>query len=88
MTIDINSIVRLREPGLGEQWIGRERYLVRGGAVVAVPMMPGDDLEIVDPEGRQPALVFAFDASGGNVTAALGVEPNISAASHRPDAGC
>ncbi len=80
MTIDINSIIRLREPGLGEQWSGRERYLVRGGAVIAAPMMPGDNLEIVDPEGRQPALVFAFDASGADVTAALGVEPDTSTA--------
>ena len=54
MTMDISSVIKLREPGLGQEWIGKERYVVRAGAVVAVPMLPGDELEIVDP-GRATA---------------------------------
>ena len=69
MTIDMNAMIRLREPGLGQQWIGRERYVIRAGAVTAVPMTPGDELEIIDPEGLQSALVFAFNASGESATA-------------------
>ncbi len=71
-------VVRLREPGIGQDWIGRERYVVQGGAVISVPLMPGDQLEIVDPEGMQEAHVFAFDASGAGITAALGIIPEAS----------
>ena len=79
MTIDMSSIVRVREPGLGQDWLGGERYVVRACAVIAIPLMPDDRLEIQDPEGQQPAHVFAFNSSSENVTAALGVSPNTSA---------
>ena len=69
--------VRLREPGLGQEWIGQERYVVRGGAAISVPLMPGDQLEIVDPEGLQDAHVFAFGPDGA-ATEALGVTPGVS----------
>jgi aminomethyltransferase len=76
MTIDMSSVVNLREPGLGQEWIGKERYVIRAGAVIAVPMMTGDELQIIDPEGRQSAMVFAFDSSGETATAKLGIAPN------------
>ncbi len=76
MNLDMNSMVLLREPGLGHDWIGRERYLVRGGSVTAVPLMAGDELEIVDPEGKQPAHLFAFDSSSNHATSQLGVKAN------------
>ena len=79
MTIDMSSIVRLREPGLGQDWLGKERYVVRGSAVIAVPLMPDDRLEIQDPEGRQPVHLFGFSSASENVTSALGVNPNTSA---------
>ena len=78
MTIDMNAIIRLREPGLGQQWIGKERYVIRAGAVIAAPMLPGDELEIIDPEGLQSALVFAFNAAGESATAGLGITPNAT----------
>jgi aminomethyltransferase len=60
------------------EWIGKERYVIRAGAVIAVPMMTGDELQIIDPEGRQSALVFAFDSSGETATAKLGIAPNAN----------
>ena len=78
MTIDINAIVKLREPGLGQQWLGQERFVITAGAVIAVPLLAGDKLEIVDPEGLQCAHVFAFNAGSENTTAQLGVAPNQS----------
>ena len=74
-------MVRLREPGIGQDWIGRERYVVRGGGLVAVPVMPGDTLEIIDPEGLQSALVFGFNSRGENTTAALGISVEMPGAS-------
>lgn len=79
MTIDMSSIVRVREPGLGQDWFGQERYVVQSCAVVAVALMPEDRLEIQDPEGRQPVHLFAFNSAGENVTSALGVNLNTSA---------
>ena len=78
MTVDVSSIVRLREPGIGQDWIGRERYVVRGGALIAVPVMAGDRIEIIDPEGRQSVHLFGFDSGSGNVTSDLGVRTNVS----------
>ena len=42
MNLDLSSVVRLREPGIGQDWIGRERYVVRGGGLIAVPIVAGD----------------------------------------------
>ena len=44
---------RILQPGLRLLAPGTERYRVRGGAMV-VAMSPGDNLEVIDPEGRQP----------------------------------
>lgn len=80
MTIDMTSVVKLREPGLGQEWIGRERYVVTGGAAIAVPLMPGDEIEIVDPEGLQSAHILTFNSSSKIATAQLGVKPNTTGA--------
>ena len=78
MTVDVSSIVRLREPGIGQDWIGRERYVVRGGALIAVPIMAGDRIEIIDPEGRQCVHLFGFDSMSRIVTSELGVAENVA----------
>ena len=78
MTADMHSMVRVREPGLGCEWIGKERYLIRAGAVIAVPMLTGDELEIVDPEGCQPAHIYACNSTSQNATAYLGLVANTT----------
>ncbi|MDE0309380.1 MAG: DUF1989 domain-containing protein [Acidiferrobacterales bacterium] len=52
------------EPGLNPFNLGRERYVVRGGAMTLMPLLPGDQIEIVDPEGLQCAHIAAFDSHG------------------------
>ena len=56
------------EPGLLNFGIGRERYVVLGNSMVVIPLLPGDQIEIVDPEGLQCAHVAAFDANGNPCT--------------------
>lgn len=80
MNIQYSPAETLREPGLGSHWLGRERYVIGGGAMVVIPMLPGDVVELVDPEGLQPAHVFAFDAAGQNLTGSLGLAANASGA--------
>lgn len=78
MDIALSSHVRLREPGLGQDWIGQERHPLKAGGVIALPLLPGDQIEIVDPEGLQPAQVFAFNSKGQPMTEALGVKAETS----------
>ena len=75
--IATSLVPKLREPGLGSHWLGRERYVVRGGGVTVVPLLAGDDIEIVDPEGLQNGLVVAFDSQGRDCTTKLGVVPTV-----------
>ncbi len=77
MSIDMNSIVRVREPGLGQDWLGKERYVVKGGGVVVLPVLIGDSVEIRDPEGLQEVHVLAFNSVSEIVTDQLGLVPDI-----------
>ncbi len=63
---------RLREPGLPTLPAGVERYRVRGGGACVFEMRPGDTLDVIDVEGRQPAEVTAFDHNGACKNALLG----------------
>ena len=54
------------EPGLIPFNLSRERYVVRGGAMTVIPLMVGDEIEIVDPEGLQCAHVATFDSRGND----------------------
>ena len=77
MDIYSESSNGVRSPGLGSHWLGRERYVIRGGGVAVVPFLAGDKVELVDPEGLQSAQIAAFDSSGSDCIAKLGVSPNI-----------
>jgi aminomethyltransferase len=78
MNIQYKPFPQLHEPGLGSHWLGRERYVIRGGAVVVVPVMAGDQIEVVDPEGLQSALLSAFNSKGQNITGSLGIAVNTT----------
>ena len=71
---------RLLLPGLADIAPGTERYRVKGGAVTALLLEPGDEIQVVDPEGCQPVEVAAFDHSGASHTGLLGVERGAPAA--------
>ncbi|SDI71370.1 DUF1989 domain-containing protein [Pseudomonas panipatensis] len=66
-------VSRPREPGLYRRSPGVERHLVRGGGFTLVELQPGDQLQVVDLEGLQPCELLAFDASGRDALAALGL---------------
>ena len=59
-------VKQAREPGLNPFNLGRERYVVRGGAITVIPLLQGDQIEIVDPEGLQYAHIAAFDSHGND----------------------
>ena len=76
MTVDMQDVIKLREPGLGQQWLGRERYTVKGLGVIAIPLYAGDQVEIQDPEGKQSAAIAAFNSKGQSSTTKLGLTAN------------
>ena len=60
----IDSAPRAREPGMWRADPYLERYRVRGGGAAIVSLREGDELTVVDPEGRQIAEVVPFDSGG------------------------
>ena len=72
MTITVPESPRLLMPGMANLQPGVERYRITGGAVTALLLGTGDRLEVIDPEGRQPVEVAAFDRDGRSDPGMLG----------------
>ena len=64
-------IAQLRELTPWSPGIERRRVLAMG--LLALPVFCGDEVEIVDPEGLQMALVAGFNHEGKSITTALGI---------------
>jgi aminomethyltransferase len=77
MTLAVAS-PRLLLPGLLPREPGLETYRVRPGGVTAVRLGGGDRLEVIDPDGRQPAELTVLDERGID-GAALGVRMDAPA---------
>jgi aminomethyltransferase len=58
-----------REPGLFARAPNLERYRVAAGGVTLVDLQPGDGLQVIDVEGRQPCALLALDANGRSALA-------------------
>ena len=63
---------RVLVPGLLMLGPGVERYRVTGGGATVLALDAGDELEIVDPEGRQRCELVAFNATGRSDPSLLG----------------
>ena len=72
MTTTLPEQSRVFVPGLLMLGPGVERYRVTGGGATVLALDAGDELEIVDPEGRQRCELVAFDASGRSDSSLLG----------------
>ena len=71
-------------PGLMLLGPGVERYRITGGGATVLSLRAGDELEIVDPEGRQRCELVAFDRAGRSDPGLLGVvDGNASDSSGR-----
>jgi len=80
-------------PGSLKLAAGTERYPVNPEGMIVVDLRPGDLLEVIDPEGRQPCEVAVFDSSGKCVPEALSlygakqIESSIPALLQLPNEG-
>lgn len=67
-------VTRLREPGLWQRQAALERHRIAGGGMLVVTLAAGDRVEVVDPEGRQPACLLAWTPEGRPALQALGLQ--------------
>jgi len=81
MNVTINQRPPLIEPGLVLLPPGHERYPLRGGGIAVLRLEAGDQLEVVDPEGRQLCEIVVFGPDGRSDPTVLG------AAASRPAEG-
>ncbi|WAE54223.1 DUF1989 domain-containing protein [Stutzerimonas frequens] len=72
-------ISRPHEPALFARAPGLERYRVAPGGLTVVALEPGDHLEVIDLEGDQLAELLAFDETGREALAALGLSASPGA---------
>lgn len=70
------SPVRLLEPGLNVLPPNTERYMIKGGGSLSIPLYSGDEIELVSPEGLQPAEIVVFDAQGKSDPNMIGAQAN------------
>ncbi|MCP4980417.1 MAG: aminomethyltransferase, partial [Gammaproteobacteria bacterium] len=73
------SPVRVLQPGLRALPANTERYLVRGGGSLAITLNPGDELEVVSPEGLQAGEVCVFNQHGKSDMQTIGARASGTA---------
>jgi aminomethyltransferase len=61
------------EPALFARAPNLERYTVAPGGLSVIELLPGDQLQIIDLEGDQPAELLAFSTDAREALAALGL---------------
>ncbi len=71
---------RLILPGLAPVEPGVERYWVKGGGATVVALEGGDELTVIDLEGRQPGELSFLLPDGGEGAAVMGVRADAPAA--------
>lgn len=62
------------EPALYARNQTRQRYRVAPGAILTLQLGAGDQLQVIDTEGCQPAELMALDSEGNPALAALALE--------------
>jgi aminomethyltransferase len=77
MNLPILNLRQAREPGLPRFEPGTEHYRVAGAGAVILPVCQGDQLTLIDREGRQRAELAAFAPDGGEDVAALGLRATV-----------
>ncbi|HUV23062.1 MAG TPA: hypothetical protein VMZ32_14795, partial [Gammaproteobacteria bacterium] len=70
------SSPRIRQPGLNVLPENTERYRIRAGGSVTLGLLAGDELELVSPEGLQPAEISVFDPAGRGDPGLIGLPAN------------
>ena len=68
--------LHIKEPGLNVLPLGVERYIVNGGGLTGVQILPEDEIEIINDEGNQICEISVFNKDGKSELAILNLKEN------------
>ena len=69
----------VKEPGLNVLPPGVERYVVAGGGINVLQILPEDKIEIINDEGKQICEIIVFNSKGKNDLSILNLKENSNA---------
>jgi aminomethyltransferase len=75
----ITSTARSLRPGMNTLPADTERHTVRAGGITALELHPGDEIQLVNPEGMQLGEITAFNQQGKSDMQYLGTTANAKA---------
>ena len=64
----------IKEPGLNTLPPGVERYVVEGGGLTGIQILPDDEIKIINNEGNQICEISVFNKDGKSELAILGLK--------------
>ena len=69
----------IKEPGLNSLPPGVERYIVEGGGLTGIQILPDDEIEIINNEGNQICEIAAFNKDGKSELSILNLKESKTA---------
>ena len=60
----MQTSLNIKEPGLNVFPLGVERYVVNGGGLTGIQILPDDEIEIINDEGNQICEIAVFNKDG------------------------
>ena len=66
--------LNIKEPGLNVLPPGVERYIVSGGGITGIQILPEDEIEIINNEGNQICEISVFNKDGKSETGILNLK--------------
>ena len=68
------TTLNIKEPGLNSLPPGVERYVVEGGGLTGIQILPDDEIEIINNEGNQICEISIFNKDGKSDLGILGLK--------------
>ena len=75
----LNTSANIKEPGLNVLPPGVERYIVNGGGLTGIQILPDDEIEIINNEGNQLCEISVFNKEGKSEPSILNLKENKDA---------
>ena len=72
----MQTSLNIKEPGINALPPGVERYVVNGGGLTGIQILPDDEIEIINNEGNQICEISVFDKDGKSQLGILNLKEN------------
>ena len=70
----MQTSLNIKEPGLNALPPGVERYVINGGGLTGIQILPDDEIEIINNEGNQICEISIFNKDGKSDLAILNLK--------------